>query len=77
MSGHHATLKSTFGWTRIEVVAALMNGTFLLAICFSIFIEAIQRFIVGAESDELAQGADDLLIVGQSFISTHIHLFSV
>lgn len=68
VSGHHATLKSTFGWTRIEVVAALMNGTFLLAICFSIFIEATQRFIVGAESNELAQGAEDLLIVGQTLI---------
>ena len=34
----------TYGWHRAEILAALINGVFLLALCFSIFLEAIQRF---------------------------------
>ncbi|KAK9765970.1 Zinc resistance conferring protein [Basidiobolus ranarum] len=34
----------TYGWQRAEVIGALINGVFLIALCFSIFIEAIQRF---------------------------------
>jgi zinc transporter 1 len=33
----------TYGWHRAEILAALVNGVFLLALCFSISIEAIQR----------------------------------
>ncbi|CAG8564484.1 5992_t:CDS:2, partial [Ambispora leptoticha] len=36
--------KYSYGWQRAEVLGALINGVFLLALCFSIFIEAIQRF---------------------------------
>jgi zinc transporter 1 len=31
-------------WQRAEVLGALINGVFLLALCLSIFLEAIQRF---------------------------------
>jgi len=31
--------KNTFGWVRAEVLGALVNGVFLLALCFTIFIE--------------------------------------
>lgn len=34
----------TYGWHRAEILAALINGVFLLALCFSIFLEAIGRF---------------------------------
>ncbi|ORY05640.1 cation efflux protein [Basidiobolus meristosporus CBS 931.73] len=34
----------TYGWQRAEILGALINGVFLLALCFSIFVEAIQRF---------------------------------
>lgn len=34
----------TYGWQRAEVLGALINGVFLLALCLSIFLEAIQRF---------------------------------
>lgn len=34
----------TYGWQRAEVLGALVNGVFLLALCLSIFLEAIQRF---------------------------------
>ncbi|XP_071807588.1 proton-coupled zinc antiporter SLC30A1-like [Asterias amurensis] len=39
------TPKNTFGWQRSEVLGALVNSVFLMALCFTIFVEAIQRFI--------------------------------
>ncbi|XP_015908890.1 proton-coupled zinc antiporter SLC30A1 [Parasteatoda tepidariorum] len=35
--------KNTFGWARAEVLGALVNAVFLVALCFSIFIEALKR----------------------------------
>ncbi|CAO1406172.1 unnamed protein product [Diamesa tonsa] len=37
--------KNTFGWARAEVLGALVNAVFLVALCFSIIIEACKRFI--------------------------------
>ncbi|KAK0396916.1 hypothetical protein QR680_001909 [Steinernema hermaphroditum] len=39
------TKKNTFGWVRAEVLGALVNGVFLLALCFSIFVESITRLV--------------------------------
>ncbi|EWC45264.1 hypothetical protein DRE_05991 [Drechslerella stenobrocha 248] len=36
--------KYTYGWQRAEVLGALVNGVFLIALCLSIVLEAIQRF---------------------------------
>jgi zinc transporter 1 len=36
--------KYTYGWQRAEILGALINAVFLLALCFSIVIEAILRF---------------------------------
>ncbi|KAL5533664.1 hypothetical protein ACEPAG_124 [Sanghuangporus baumii] len=36
--------KYSYGWHRAEILAALINGVFLLALCFSIVLEAIERF---------------------------------
>lgn len=38
--------KNTYGWARAEVVGALINSVFLCALCFSITVEAAQRFFV-------------------------------
>lgn len=35
--------KNTYGWARAEVLGALVNSVFLIALCFTIFVEAIQR----------------------------------
>ncbi|KAI9925124.1 hypothetical protein ASPWEDRAFT_45263 [Aspergillus wentii DTO 134E9] len=35
----------TFGWQRAETLGALVNGVFLVALCMTIFLEAIQRFV--------------------------------
>ncbi|XP_040016495.1 zinc transporter 1a [Gasterosteus aculeatus] len=40
----HATDKNTFGWIRAEVMGALVNGLFLTALCFTIVLEAVERF---------------------------------
>lgn len=37
--------KNTFGWARAEVLGALVNAVFLVALCFSITIEAVKRFV--------------------------------
>jgi zinc transporter 1 len=37
--------KNTFGWARAEVVGALVNSVFLVALCFSISVESIKRFL--------------------------------
>lgn len=38
------TVFNTYGWVRAEVIGALFNGVFLISLCLSITIEAIQRF---------------------------------
>lgn len=39
------SVQHTFGWQRAETIGALINSTFLLALCFTIVVSAIQRFI--------------------------------
>ncbi|CAD5220681.1 unnamed protein product [Bursaphelenchus xylophilus] len=36
---------NTFGWVRAELIGALVNGVFLLALCFTIFLESIERLV--------------------------------
>ena len=40
-----SNISNTFGWRRAEVLGALINAVFLLALCFSIFVEALKRLI--------------------------------
>ncbi|KAF2754099.1 cation efflux protein [Pseudovirgaria hyperparasitica] len=35
----------TYGWKRAETLGALVNGVFLVALCMSIVLDAIQRFV--------------------------------
>ncbi|PFH54544.1 hypothetical protein AMATHDRAFT_72323 [Amanita thiersii Skay4041] len=39
----------SYGWHRAEILAALINGVFLLALCFSISLEALERFFTTPE----------------------------
>jgi len=52
--------KNTYGWARAEVLGALVNSVFLIALCFTIFVEAIQRL---THSDKI-EHVDSLLYVG-------------
>ena len=51
---------NTFGLVRAEVLGALVNAVFLMALCFSIFVEALKRLI---ETDSI-KNPDLVLIVG-------------
>jgi zinc transporter 1 len=35
--------KNTFGWARAEVLGALVNAVFLVALCFTIVAESLER----------------------------------
>ena len=39
------TTKHTYGWARAEVLGALINGVFLLALCVTLVVEIMKRFI--------------------------------
>ena len=51
---------NTFGWKRAEILGGLINSVFLIALCFSIIVEAFQRFF---EPHEL-KNVNLILIVG-------------
>ncbi|KAL3190134.1 hypothetical protein MRX96_020451 [Rhipicephalus microplus] len=44
--------KNTFGWARAEVLGALVNAVFLVALCFSILVESLKRFYKPEVIDE-------------------------
>ncbi|KZT72741.1 cation efflux protein [Daedalea quercina L-15889] len=45
----HTDARYSYGWHRAEILAALVNGVFLLALCFSISLEAVGRFFTVPE----------------------------
>ncbi|XP_029449120.1 zinc transporter 1 isoform X2 [Rhinatrema bivittatum] len=61
-----STKKNTFGWVRAEVMGALVNAVFLTALCFTIVLEAIERFTEPQEIEKplvvIGVGAGGLLI---------------
>lgn len=51
-----ATARHSFGLARVEVVAGLANGVFLMATCFNIAMEALHRFLdVGDVKEHLGE----------------------
>jgi len=40
-----ASAKYSYGWHRASILAALINAVFLLALCFSILMQAIERLV--------------------------------
>uniref|UniRef100_H2YRV6 Zinc transporter 1 n=1 Tax=Ciona savignyi TaxID=51511 RepID=H2YRV6_CIOSA len=70
---------NTFGWVRFEVVGALINATFLLALCISILMEAIEKFydpsLISQPELVLAVGGGGLLInlIGLVLFGGHAH----
>ncbi len=47
--------RNTFGWARAEVLGALVNAVFLIALCFTIFVEALVRMMEGEEINDPGQ----------------------
>ncbi|XP_032230523.2 zinc transporter 1 isoform X2 [Nematostella vectensis] len=54
------TERNTFGWQRAEVLGALVNAVFLIALCFSILVESLKRIV----EVEPIHNVNLLLIVG-------------
>ncbi|KAJ7351109.1 hypothetical protein OS493_036444 [Desmophyllum pertusum] len=54
------TERNTFGWQRAEVLGALVNAVFLIALCFSILVESLKRIV----EPELIHNPILVLIVG-------------
>ncbi|XP_002741251.2 uncharacterized protein LOC100375450, partial [Saccoglossus kowalevskii] len=39
------TPRNTFGWVRAEVMGAMINAVFLVALCFTIMVESLKRLL--------------------------------
>ena len=63
--------KNTFGWARAEVLGALVNAVFLVALCFSITVEACKRFI---EKEEIHKPP---LLVGVGVLGLFVNLIGL
>ena len=73
------TDRNTFGWQRAEVLGALINAVFLVALCFTIFVEALKRLVEVEEINDpwlvLIVGAAGLFInvIGLFMFHGHGH----
>lgn len=69
--------KYTYGWQRAEILGALINAVFLIALCFTIVIEAIQRFFQPEEIKNpklvLVVGIAGLISNGVGLVLFHEH----
>lgn len=69
----------SFGWARTEVLGGLCNAVFLLAVCLTIFCDAIERFVDVPEIDKpilfIVVGAVGLVtnLVGMIIFHDHGH----
>ena len=52
--------QNTYGWARAEVLGALVNAVFLVALCFSITVESLKRFY---EPEDIHDPVESILIV--------------
>lgn len=72
-----ADSRYTYGWQRAEILGALINAVFLLALCFTILLEAIQRFFEPQEITQpklvLVVGILGLLSNGVGLVLFHEH----
>ncbi|XP_075719403.1 proton-coupled zinc antiporter SLC30A1 [Rhinoderma darwinii] len=67
----HSTDKNTFGWIRAGVMGALVNAIFLTALCFTIILEAVERF---TEPRAIEQ---PLVVIGVGFGGLLINLIGL
>ncbi|KAH7104585.1 cation efflux protein [Auriculariales sp. MPI-PUGE-AT-0066] len=49
LSQNAANDEYSYGWHRAEILGALVNGVFLVALCCSIILEALQRFVTPSD----------------------------
>lgn len=68
LTGQQSDHRYTYGWHRAEILAALINGVFLLALCFSISLEALERFFSTPE----ISNAKLVVVVGSLGLASNI-----
>ncbi|EJD44266.1 cation efflux protein [Auricularia subglabra TFB-10046 SS5] len=61
----------SYGWHRAESFGALVNGVFLLALCCSIFMEAIERFV---KTPEVSNPQVIMIVGGCGLVSNIVGL---
>ncbi|GAA5808902.1 hypothetical protein MFLAVUS_002301 [Mucor flavus] len=64
--------KYSYGWQRAEILGALINGVFLLALCFTILIDSIERF---ASPEPVERPVLVLITGGAGLVANLIGLF--
>ncbi|KAL2063452.1 hypothetical protein VTL71DRAFT_5257 [Oculimacula yallundae] len=72
-SQQDSTDKYSFGWLRAEILGAAFNAVFLIALCLSIVLEAIQRLIDPPE----ISNPQFILIVGSLGLASNLAGFLV
>ncbi|KAG6039335.1 hypothetical protein E4U41_002877 [Claviceps citrina] len=72
-SQKETTDQFTFGWVRAEILGAFFNAVFLIALCVSIILEALTRFV---EPPEITQ-PKLILIVGCAGLASNLVGFVV
>ncbi|KAI9895087.1 MAG: hypothetical protein M1814_000312 [Vezdaea aestivalis] len=68
VANQKSSSRYTYGWQRAETLGALVNGVFLVALCLTIFLEAIGRFVEPQE----VQSPVLVLIVGCFGLASNI-----
>jgi zinc transporter 1 len=66
LSFREKTQEMSFGWKRAEVVGALCNACFLIAICTTIVLDAVEKLtgIRSADGANLVANADEIIVLG-------------
>jgi zinc transporter 1 len=64
--------KYSYGWQRAEILGALVNGVFLLALCFTILIDSIERFV---SPEEIKQPLMVLITGSAGLVANLVGLF--
>ena len=64
--------RNTFGWQRAEVLGALINSVFLIALCFTILVEALKRIV---KIEEISNPLLILIVGGIGLFVNVIGLF--
>ena len=63
---------NSYGWQRAEILGALINGVFLVALCFSIALEALGRMI---SPPEISNPKVIVIVGGLGLLSNVVGLF--
>lgn len=71
LTQNNATDQYSYGWHRAEILGALVNGVFLLALCCSIFMEAIERFV---KTPEISNPQVIMIVGGCGLVSNIVGL---